>query len=164
MVLLPVTSVKSGLRGDGTVGSTLQPPGVPRVSKVNGTSIVGLVLPTLTVLKFAAANSISFTALLSVSATKTSPLASTATPSGMAKSAAHGLTVELELTVATAAPPVPATISFTALLRVIGDEDVAAASTATPSGPLKSAAHRVDRAKLLVTTPLTATISFTALL
>jgi len=59
---------------------------------------------------------ISYTALLSWSATKTSPLASTATPAGSLNPLPTIVTVELELTWPLAAPPVPATISFTALL------------------------------------------------
>src|ERR1017187_6992605 len=98
---------------------------VPPNPNVNVTVTELLVLPIavegnteLLAVPFAAAGNgarISFTSLLPESATKTLPLESTATPVGVRNPLPSELTVELALTVPGAAPPVPATISSTAL-------------------------------------------------
>src|ERR1035438_6061415 len=80
---------------------------------------VNVTVTELLALPIAAAGNgarISFTSLLPESATKTLPLESTATPVGVRNPLPSELTVELALTVPGAAPPVPATISSTALL------------------------------------------------
>ena len=81
-------------------------------------------------------DTISFTPMIGP-ATKTLPLPSTATLKGKRNPLLKVLTVELELTVPLAAPPVPATISSTVLLPASVTKTFPLPSTATPVGPLK---------------------------
>ena len=111
---------------------------------------------------------ISYTALLLGSATKTLPIPSTATPWGKLKPLPTMFTVELELTTPAGFPLLPATISLTALWPGSATKTSPLASTATPVGEEKPLPI-VFTVELALTTPagfplLPATISYTVLL